>query len=118
MSRRAGPVLMTAEAKERKLADQRVRRLSADPASWSKIGATRADFEKFWKLQSGCCAICEKQLTRPGSGKRSAQAHFDHSHETGQLRGLLCYSCNTKLGFVERFLYRIIQYLGGTLKWS
>lgn len=42
--------------------------------------------------QGGVCAICRK--VRP-NGRR---LHVDHCHESGAVRGLLCYSCNTGLG--------------------
>lgn len=114
LSRRAGPKLMTEQAKAEKIEAQRIRRLSRPPSSREKIGASQQDFDYFWKLQKGCCAICGKELVKRGGNN---VAHLDHDHTTGKLRGLLCYSCNTKLGFVERFLFRIVQYLGGTIQW-
>jgi hypothetical protein len=41
--------------------------------------------------QSGLCAICK---TKP-----EKILCVDHSHETGQVRALLCSSCNSMLGF-------------------
>ena len=37
---------------------------------------------------------------------------MDHNHKTLEIRGLLCFSCNSKLGFVEKFLGAIMSYLG------
>ncbi len=53
-------------------------------------GLTLADYDEMFRLQDGRCAIC-----RCGSSKR---LHVDHNHETGLVRGLLCYLCNTMLG--------------------
>lgn len=53
-------------------------------------------FEKeraeFFKKQKGRCAICGKHQSE--FKKRLA---LDHSHKTGQLRGLLCFYCNKRV---------------------
>lgn len=38
--------------------------------------------------QGGRCAVCgeEKKL------------HVDHCHDTGKVRGMLCFACNTGIG--------------------
>ncbi len=44
-----------------------------------------------WKIlqQGGVCAIC----------KEREPEHIDHDHETGELRGVLCFNCNRALGY-------------------
>jgi predicted adenine nucleotide alpha hydrolase (AANH) superfamily ATPase len=55
------------------------------------------------------CQICgELELTR--SSKRH---HVDHCHKTGKVRGLLCQSCNLKLGWFEKNQENILAYLEG-----
>ena len=39
--------------------------------------------------QNDTCALC---------WKKSDKLNVDHCHDTGLVRGLLCYSCNTGLG--------------------
>jgi len=39
--------------------------------------------------QGGMCAIC---------GRRRPSFHVDHDHETGKVRGMLCFNCNNGLG--------------------
>jgi hypothetical protein len=41
------------------------------------------------EAQGGLCAICAGPLDRP---------HVDHDHETGKVRGILCFNCNAGLG--------------------
>ena len=46
--------------------------------------------------QNGCCAVCGKHQSE---FKRIFDV--DHDHVTGKVRGLLCRSCNTGLGYYE-----------------
>jgi len=47
--------------------------------------------EKQWQAindkQGGVCAICD-------SPPKKRRLHTDHDHKTGQIRGILCFSCN------------------------
>lgn len=45
-----------------------------------------------FSLQKGRCAICQKPIFKPKTGKRAASV--DHDHYTGRVRGLACYNCN------------------------
>lgn len=58
-------------------------------------------------LQGGACAICEKPLT-PWP---STATHIDHCHDSGEVRGLLCRSCNMKEGWVKKHKARLFAYL-------
>lgn len=55
-----------------------------------KYGITPEQYVAMVKDQRGLCAICERPMTR--------HPHIDHCHETGVIRGLLCYTCNVGLG--------------------
>jgi hypothetical protein len=48
--------------------------------------------------QGGVCAICSRPETRPDRSGNPQRLSVDHCHETGQVRGLLCHSCNITLG--------------------
>lgn len=69
------------------------------------------EYHAMLKEQQGVCAICYK----PEIDKDLA---VDHCHRTGQVRGLLCYMCNTSLGKMEDSpdrLRRAAAYLEGFL---
>ncbi len=67
---------------------------------------TAEDFAEMLEVQGSTCAICgntsEKRL------------HVDHDHETGRVRGLLCFTCNTLLGNAKddpRIILAAAEYL-------
>jgi hypothetical protein len=55
-----------------------------------RYGLTSADVDAMVEAQGGTCAVC------PGKPE-----HVDHDHETGQVRGILCFNCNQSLGNVR-----------------
>lgn len=61
----------------------------------------------------GCCPVCLQGFT---FGKTKRRIVIDHNHETGEVRGLLCSSCNVGLGQVGDTLEsveRLVKYLKG-----
>ncbi len=62
-------------------------------------------WDRLFEVQHGKCAICNKT---------KKLLHVDHCHETGKVRGLLCYNCNNGLGRFKdniEFLKTAINYL-------
>ncbi|KMS70823.1 endonuclease VII [Streptomyces viridochromogenes] len=55
---------------------------------WRKYGITEAERDELVASQGGVCCICLAALPE----------HVDHCHETGRVRGVLCFSCNAALG--------------------
>lgn len=51
------------------------------------------------ELQGHVCAICGEGCIKYG---KPSPLFVDHDHTTGKVRGLLCSSCNWKLGRVEK----------------
>lgn len=64
--------------------------------SWllRKYGISIVDYDNLFEDQGGRCAICGSEDSR--NGNRGLVV--DHDHATGQVRGLLCGTCNTALG--------------------
>jgi hypothetical protein len=59
-------------------------------------GITLTDYEDTLASQGGVCAICLSEKIAEGKG----YMHVDHDHETKQVRGILCGSCNTGIGLL------------------
>lgn len=75
------------------------------------LGVTPEMYDVMYEAQGGKCAICG--TTDPG-GKR-ARFSIDHCHTSGAIRGLLCVSCNSGLGYFKDDMGRLnaaITYLG------
>lgn len=71
-------------------------------------GITDAHLQKMVMDQDGRCAICKAPL-EPG-WKRA----IDHNHETGKVRGLLCFKCNWGLGHFNdsaEIMRKAVEYL-------
>jgi len=75
---------------------ERVRRCQLE-----RYGLTPEDYDRLLRDQNGVCVICG----RPPQRKR---LHVDHDHETGVVRGLLCYRCNTGIGLFGDSVDRLL----------
>ncbi|MBU2051427.1 MAG: endonuclease VII domain-containing protein [Gammaproteobacteria bacterium] len=60
-------------------------------------GITLEEYNQMFAKQNGCCAICGKHQS-----ELKNRLAIDHNHETGEIRGLLCTSCNITLGWLEK----------------
>ena len=84
-------------------------RQAAHRRSWGlkAYGLTIDTYEELLAAQGGVCAMCGQACS---TGRRLA---VDHDHETGQVRGLLCYRCNRGLGVYETIKDSAERYLAG-----
>ncbi len=74
----------------------------------SRYGLTISEYELLAEKQNGQCGICGKQTYDVG-GRRLA---VDHNHDSGKIRGLLCYGCNIVIGHCSiSVLENAIKYL-------
>ncbi|MFD3780209.1 endonuclease VII domain-containing protein [Streptomyces sp. NPDC058612] len=73
-----------------------------------KYGITETQREEMIAAQGGVCVIC----------RQASAEHVDHDHQTGRVRGVLCFSCNAALGqFKDRpdVIRRAAAYVEGNL---
>lgn len=68
-----------------------------------KFAMTVEDYDRMAREQGGACAICSRP---PRTGTR---LHVDRDHETGRVRGLLCFSCNVAVGQLQHDPSRIVR---------
>ena len=67
---------------------------------WQRFGITPEQYDSLVRKQEGKCAVCGKI---PGGSGRSRRLIVDHDHKRGKVRGLLCYSCNNMIGYLETY---------------
>ena len=60
-------------------------------------GLTQDQYNDLLAKQGGVCAICGS--SKSGT-KKDGRLCIDHNHETGEIRGLLCASCNRGIGLL------------------
>lgn len=65
-----------------------------------KYGITREEFNALWLAQGRKCGMCRVYVTRYGKPNRANAACVDHNHKTGEIRGILCSTCNKGLGLI------------------
>lgn len=75
----------------------------------TKYGMSIADFDARLLAQRGLCSICGVLMTPPARRARANRSGVtvDHCHDTGRVRGLLCYECNLGLGVFKDSLQRL-----------
>ena len=77
-------------------------------------GINLKEFEYLLQKQNNLCAICQKSETVKHQSGTPKQLSVDHDHETGKIRGLLCYNCNRGIGHLQdnvEILKSAISYL-------
>lgn len=71
-------------------------------------GLTIEDYNSLAEVQNHSCALCKKHKTFFSRGYNLA---VDHDHETGEVRGLVCYQCNLTLARGLEYFERAVEYL-------
>jgi hypothetical protein len=112
-----------ADRRPRKTKRRRGKRAADDPAvrscwnrayRWSRYGITQKQYDWLLELQEHACAMCHEPFVE------DSVICVDHDHaccpvekrSCGKcIRGLLCMSCNTALGHIQRKLHLAQTYL-------
>jgi hypothetical protein len=74
-------------------------------------GITLKEYNDFLQSQNGVCKVCKEP------SKKNRRLCVDHNHKTGEIRGLLCDSCNKALGLLKddkRTVKNLYVYLNNT----
>ena len=79
---------LTPAAKERR------RRKSMENWRKRQYGLSAGDIWRLRRASNDCCMACHRPR---GEGR---DLHIDHNHKTGEVRGILCATCNRALGYV------------------
>ena len=82
----------------------------------NKYGITIEGYDIRYDAQNGKCAICKREGKRFTTNGRKDSLEIDHCHNTQEIRGLLCRSCNMGLGLLSdtpEGLHRALQYISG-----
>jgi hypothetical protein len=83
-----------------------IRDKQIDSRLMSRYGISLETYNEMLASQDGKCYLCDNT-------EGNKRPHVDHNHETGKVRGLLCYPCNTKIGVIENkeWMEKAINYL-------
>lgn len=66
-----------------------------------KYNITLEQYNEMLALQNGVCDICKEPETRRHQNGTLCRLAVDHDHNTGKVRGLLCWRCNSAMGSFE-----------------
>ena len=91
----------------------RLRRQKSARRRYNRYGLNLEELTARLEAQYGGCAVCSTPLTLDShdNAERVKVAHVDHTHTTGQVRGILCSKCNHALGLLDEDESRILSLL-------
>jgi hypothetical protein len=119
---KANPEKNRAKGKRFREANPKAARRLAIKANLKRFyGITVPQYTEMFAAQYGRCPICDLELVSQADNDREFKGHppnevarVDHCHETGKVRGLLCFGCNVglgKFGDDEQLLLKAVRYL-------
>lgn len=63
-----------------------------------EFGITLENYDEILARQGGGCGICG---AKSNNNKNQKRLPIDHNHNTNEVRGILCHSCNLMLGLIK-----------------
>jgi hypothetical protein len=80
--------------------NRRTRMMRRDGYLRRTYGISLEQYSEMLAAQGGVCEICKEEETFRGgrNGDSEMPLAIDHDHETGEIRGLLCTTCNKAIG--------------------
>jgi hypothetical protein len=79
-----------------------------------KYSLSSEDYENILEKQNGVCVVCGREETAVDRNGNIKKLQVDHDHITGEIRGLLCSTCNRGIGYLQDDIYiveKALQYL-------
>ena len=103
----ANPERLNAYRRQRR-ANPDIKRAERSSYLQRKYGLTIEEYDQMLGSQDGRCGVCGREPSATYS------LHVDHDHQTGRIRGLLCFVCNSSLGELDDFdlLWAALTYVG------
>lgn len=74
----------------------------------ASYGLSWIQYQELYSAFNGQCAICKKELALVKHSTIET-ASVDHNHKTGEVRGILCRSCNRGIGYLNDSPERLIR---------
>ena len=98
-----GEIYTSSDAPRKKLISRAFKLKSRNRELMRRYGIDTDQYRWLWVEGGGVCWICRKPETaKLGRGHRVSALNVDHIHDaTKKIRGLLCYNCNTGVGYFQ-----------------
>ena len=113
----------SSSASRKKLVSRAFKLKSRDAELMNNYGIVTDQYRWLWVEGKGVCWICRKpetsQIGRSGRRRgRSSALNVDHDNGTGDIRGLLCFNCNTGIGLFKHDVEILKTAAGYLVQWN